>query len=192
MIEGQVLLTQLKEIPEFKNAIIAGGYIRDNINNKKFKDIDIFLPVFRRGDYRDRILKIKDIPGLQQDPVPKEKYKGYHTFYTSDWVWNNIPVQIIGHRFKDENFAEDLLQTFNFNIDRCYYDGIDTVITPEAQKDMDSATITLNQLKDLSYLPTAMKKYDRLKEKYTNFIFKCDCLEITNKKQKEKIIKIRW
>lgn len=184
MIEGQILLTQIrnKGIP---NAIIAGGYVRDHYLGGKYKDIDIFFPVTSQRNYYDRLDDIKNLDGLEIDKTPKEGYKGYKTFYTKDYLWNKIPVQFIGHKIQGE-FIPSLMDSFNFNIDKMYYDGVDTIITDEAEDDAKGRWATLNQLKEMSYLPTAMKKYERLKEKYPVLKFRTTCLElIEGKKDKE-------
>lgn len=186
MIEGQILLTQIrnKGIP---NAIIAGGYVRDHYLGGKYKDIDIFFPVTSQRNYYDRLDDIKNLDGLEIDKTPKEGYKGYKTFYTKDYLWNKIPVQFIGHRITEGGFAERLLESFNYDIDKMYYDGTDTIISDVAEVDKKNKTCTLSSLKEMSYLPTALKKYERFKEKYPGYKFKCSCLEPT---QRNKMVDI--
>jgi len=183
MIIGQALLQQIKQfIPD---AVIAGGYVRDHVLGGKFKDIDVFIPVKNFQSFNLTLSKLK-IDGLTKADVINQ-YKGYKTFYTSDFLFHNIPVQIIGHRITEGGFAERLLESFNYDIDKMYYDGTDTIISDVAEVDKKNKTCTLSSLKEMSYLTTALKKYERFKEKYPGYKFKCSGLEPT---QRNKMVDI--
>lgn len=207
MIIGQCVLQEVRQI--FPNAVIAGGYVRDQEMGGEFKDIDIFFPCTPLKDvyvpYKNRQKLYLD--KSQSDLVvgtkklvqnnsnfkcenyeisrELEKYIVDSDYYGKlDLVYKDtIPVQIIGYRLSIEDFAENLVQRFSYNIDMCYYDGTDTVITKPAQTDIKQGKATLRPLKgcDLSELPKHINKFFRLQKKYPDLRFNGNAaLEIKN------------
>lgn len=81
------------------------------------------------------------------------------------------------------DFGDKLVSEFSYNIDKVYFDGDTTVQTKEFQHDFKYSEATLVSLSDISNLPFAMKKFDRLKEKYPHLMFKSTVLELKQKEE---------
>lgn len=195
MIIGQLVLQEIKQV--IPNAVIAGGYVRDTVNDIQFKDIDVFFPLSHKKALSPTRRKHHPIQVLAKKLVKENSNFVSNNNFHLDWqdydglipflgkldltYRGTIPVQIIGYDLPEENFAEKLIETFSFNIDKCYYDGLDTIVSKKAQQDMDWNTLTLCSLPGgIDELPRAMKKYFRLLEKYPNYGFNSPILEVKN------------
>lgn len=97
----------------------------------------------------------------------------------------NIDVDIMAINLpNDENFGQGVIDNFNFNLDKVYFNGVESVTSREHQRDVDRGKATLCRLDSMEYLPRAMDKFKRLQDKYKHLIFDCSCLEIKGKEKK--------
>ena len=251
-IVGISALEELRKVPGFEQAIIAGGFCRDSVLGGEVKDLDIFIPVHDAYEFKDIVHKAfpktetlktvtysaKDwaINRLEKvwsldssfksftvDPVTfsvdvtymeeeydtkignfknfqfeeKNSYQKGSLNYVGKYdcsYMGFLDVDIIGYKYKDYkdfegnpvgSFPEFVINDFDFDICKIYYDGKDTIRTKEFDKDVDNKTMTLSSLRYISELPNAIKRFNRMSEKYPdrNFKFNTTCLEI--KKEEE-------
>lgn len=113
--------------------------------------------------------------------IPTDGYLGKFDCKYMDF----LDVDIIGYTpspDQKKTFGEHVVNLFSYNIDKVYFDGDQTVLTKEFERDAKYMEATLCRLDDLSQLPAAIKKFERLKEKYPKIMFKTNCLEIKEKK----------
>ena len=184
-IIGQLLLKDLQKINKFKSAVIAGGMVRDSHLGGDWKDIDIFTPV--SVTFRD-IVNLEKINLVMKDggAAPKKynntgfNYKVYNFTYH-----DTIPVQIVYSAQYDTTlpYGEDLIQRFNYGIDQAYWNGEKEGSTEQFKSDLKHSCATLTKLDYLSELPSAMEKFNRLKQKYPQLIFNSTVLEVVKPRE---------
>lgn len=105
---------------------------------------------------------------------------------------NNIDVDIIGYTHDERtdfegkiqnDFGYSLVQEFNFNIDKIYFDGENVVSTEEFEKDRRNKEATLCRLESVNHLVGSMRKFERFLAKYPEYIFRTDCIEIKDQEK---------
>lgn len=256
-VVGLTALQAIRKVPEFKEAVIAGGFVRDDILGGSFADIDIYIPIDSFANLTNAIRKVANDKIEQREVIidlQKGRYifvdtreeltpeqsrqikfinktenkvkvtktyfiptqmslnfngftdfkrvdefqyagKGYLGHYNCKFM-KDIDVDIIGvlppRQLEDaqgnkitENFGEHVISNFSYGIDRAFFDGVDIVTSKEFENDLRHQTSTLLLLNDISSLPKHMKKYLKLKEKYNNFRWRCDLIELKSKEKEE-------
>jgi hypothetical protein len=228
-------LQEIRKIKGWENAVIAGGFVRDYLLGKDFKDVDIFVPCGNPWEFRkifgetkksqpfsvrklsgtdisksylvstDAFEKFFGDPKIENKEPPLLKIEGFSDFefneplnseyspksisHFIDMVnckyMGNIDIDIMAINLpNNEDFGKGVVENFNFNIDKVYFNGVESVTTKEHQKDVDRGRATLCRLDSMEYLPRAMEKFKRLKDKYEYLVFDCSCLEIKGKETK--------
>lgn len=140
-----LILNAFNEVYGIK-ATIAGGAVRDLYLDTTCKDIDIFIPLrwedFKAAEdelgWRDKAKENLISPYAQNKP-PEFK----STKRASLW-FKHFQLDLI---FMDCKLTPELVRSFPIYTQRCVYtveDGIN--IAPEAQKDMDNKTITIDPM----------------------------------------------
>lgn len=191
---GLSVLNYFKNIPVFKNSILAGGYIRDLICKKQFKDIDIFIP-------RNTVYDVMNgLQGLSSDyKVIKmgeaqnfHKFKSYSTgFVTYDLLYlDAIPIQIIMTPFR-ENFKNSLIDSFDYGLCQVLAEDQSIYGTAEFLYDKKNNCASLLTLEDISHLPRHMKRFVRFTEKFPDLQFRCPRLKMNYEKKKEDTVKVK-
>lgn len=105
-----------------------------------------------------------------------------------------LDVDIIGYQSKQgmmkdfegnvvNNFGNELVAEFNYNIDKVYFDGEATIETSEFKRDRKNNEATLVKLSNLESLPHAMRKFERLREKYPKIVFRSTILDIKREEE---------
>ena len=209
---GQSVYQDLLALPPFADSIIAGGYIRDIVLGGTFTDIDIFTPVLNVRMWLDTLENEYLSTQVVEDPETSRKkveaYLGKDKHFTNikystsrskgynfstfkqliECKYMGIDIDIIAVPFtkKPELFPEYVLNTFNYHVDKMYYNG-KIVISKEAFSDVQSNSATLCKLDSMSELPNAFKKFEKMRVKYPHLVFGSTCLEL--KKGIEKSIK---
>lgn len=141
--------------------------------------------------------EIGNFKGFVRDETDRAGYreisKSYITHYNCKYM-GFLDVDIIGYvsnQTKDFNgniindFGDQLISEFSYNIDKTYFNGSETIQSKEFQSDTRNHTATLVKLDSLEGLPHAMRKYERLREKYPNFRFRSTVLEVKQKEKEE-------
>ena len=185
---GSSVLKYIKSIKGLEKGVLAGGYLRDLVGKKMFKDIDIFLP---RQDLGVTNNIIKGLSGDYKYVTGKHETFG-HSAYNSlqFYVWdvNNlgeIPIQIIVTTFPERDFLPNLIKSFDFGMCQIFTEDSDIYATENFNYDMKFNIATLLNLDKISRLPNHMKRFFRFEEKYEGLKFNCPALEL---KKKEKPI----
>lgn len=118
-------------------AVIAGGCIRDYRLNAEPKDIDVFIPVDSREAFEEACCKVSKIagelvvlePGEHANP-PGRRYAEYDLALGEAGVLHGVaegellgyPVNIIGRKAHAGGVV-GLVNSFDFDILQCWYDG---------------------------------------------------------------------
>lgn len=167
---------KLKEIPEFKDAVIAGGYVRDNHLKREFKDVDVFFPVKDKLDLFTKGMKLRALFS-DKDVVQKnmEKYVTRSFNGKFDATIDGLEVDFVGNTLPEESFGFSLMETFNYGLDMCFTDGKELFLSKDFEHDVKHGYIRLINLDGGTHnLLHAMEKYNRLKAKYPEFEFSSD------------------
>lgn len=212
MIEtiGLSALNEIKAIPGFENAVIAGGAVRDRLLGGPIKDLDIFIPCSNEMEFRAK-LQYKEQPRIQSYDSERMKYvwnkiepikfgnfshmnlnlTGYHnkglTAKIDCLFMGKVECDLVAYRLpNDEKFGENVVKDFCYHIDQAYYDGRDIVTTKQFDRDAKFHEATLWYLKKIEDLPNALEKFRRLQAKYPEFTWRQTCLELKEKEVKNK------
>lgn len=163
---------KIKEVEGFEDAVIAGGFVRDQYLGKKWKDVDIFFPVRGQQDLKDKMASLAKVGFEFKYSEETEGYENKTFRGKWDATIDGFDVDLVGQKMGTKGFGTNLVETFQFGIDRIYTDGKEVVTHPDFDADTKYRVINLRDLpKGVDDLPHAMKKYFRLKEKYPNYNF---------------------
>lgn len=166
-----------------KNSIIAGGAVRDHIYKVEPKDYDVFVPI----DMGKPLLLMREIDkefGLKGSYTRKGKEYEQMTGDTSSVFSFNFEGKDFDVVFKayndDEEFADKVIEKFDFGVNMCYYNGLYVEDSNKHFKyDHDNYTMSLINIDRISNLPNAMKRYQSFCEKTKQFFtFRAPCLEL--------------
>jgi len=184
------IYSKLQESLKLKNAIIAGGAVRDYSFGKEYADIDIFAEQTEEIDefngkglasfYADiidnlpegvKFLDSKIINEYQEDmglPILK-----------MDLKWKDLDVDLMlvaPHSFKpeEESFGNFIVDRFDFGINKIFYDGFSIVETEDFARDKRWSFFTLKKLSSLESLPYYFERVERWKVKYPTFTLNLD------------------
>jgi tRNA nucleotidyltransferase/poly(A) polymerase len=182
---------EIKKLPGLENAVIAGGACRDELMKGPFTDIDIFFPVKSRQEYTK---VLNNFIGLPEFEITGEVVNHRGIDYINDKGFvakcdlkylNNFELDLVGYNVPVEDYPVNIVSTFNYNIDRAYYNG-ELVGLPECLEDIRRNQATLSRLQDAKYMVVAVQKFERLQKKYPNIKFNTTIkLEKDDKNPKE-------
>jgi hypothetical protein len=197
---GIKCLQDIRKIPGFEKAIIAGGMVRDHLMKGSFTDIDVFVPIENKTRFTDNILKYQ---ATDKNPLFTKfntaggfsrSYKDLGFIKLDAKYMGSIDVDIMvdimgmpnNKDLDASEFAKRVVSTFNYNIDRVFWDGEDVNVMEEANRDIRNHVATLVKApKSPRDLPKVMEKFFKLQKKYPHMVFDTT-LEITEKNNKEK------
>ncbi len=173
--------TELKKIPMFEHAVIAGGYLRDQVFQKwnkhyEVKDVDIFFPVVNDRQY------FKDINNawpkmVELGFVQEGKGKVYEKAGLTSQLNVSVKgqdVDLMAMNMYHEQFGQNLVEGFPWANQQIYHDGEKLHTTEKFRNDMEHFTMTLVNCNSLIKIPTLMEKYQRLHETFPELMFKTD------------------
>lgn len=191
IVVKQIFQEVKKTYPKLtKNAIVAGGSVRDYILKGEMKDVDILVPI-KGLDQKDIIEKAWAVNSDSFTPIDFKNglYDKGSKFYKChlDLLYKgSVNVDIIWTSFPDdlEDYPKYIVSQFDYNINMAWFDGNDVICLPEFEQDHRSMTATLSNLSDISQLEKAMIRFGELKARYPTLKFRTDILEI---KSKEKV-----
>jgi len=181
------LLDLIKRNEETSNAIVAGGAVRDYSFDMVPRDYDIFVPTKNKASLKKLGKLIQERTGV--DLGVKDEDGNYDHIEEVKGVLNfsyeGIDVDIIGRKEKnDDDFANEVIESFNFGLNKAYFDGASIADEHEDfQKDKKQWSMSLLRLDDIGQLPKNVAKYqafnDRLKQ-YTgsSVRFNAPCLTL--------------
>lgn len=172
---GQDVLTKFKSInPVFKDAMIAGGFVRDHILGGRFSDIDIYYPTetsttedaideILGNKYYDADLVFHSVAGEDHH---YKKIEGLIVVINFKFK-GSIPVQVMAYKVEDKDtFKEKVLESFDFNICKLYFDGDKTYVSKEAEEDIKYSRATLVKAKDFDNYTKSLSRFERWRVKY--------------------------
>lgn len=162
-------------------AVIAGGYLRDLYLGMPYKDIDIFIPFTEDVDELIEQIRWKPVIETEYHPTTIRevhccKYKP-QTEITR--VWDVVSYRQVG--FEDtlkgvqiimlqKGFTiQDRVERHDFGICQIWYDGVNTYCTDAFLQDFEQKTFTLVVCESAEEYNRSMRRWDRFKEKYTQF-----------------------
>lgn len=194
---GIKVLEDLKKSDDlFKDAFIAGGFLRDSLLGGTFKDIDIFIPILDNKELyaTPRILKnygnLRDLNlsgvlservfetsyaenNFQFIDVKFEKYGNSElkTTLTIDFRYmKSIPVQLIFYVYKEDPYQE-LMDSFDFSINKIYSKDDEVVVSKEAEADIRNSVATLCHADSMNSYMISYERFTRWKIKYPRLTF---------------------
>jgi hypothetical protein len=151
------------------SAYIGGGALRDHLNNRRIKDIDIFVPETANLDKIEKLFVAAGTHKLTKttkssdyfdfaDPTVVEA-REYSPLYTG------LPINIIAMR--ETHFPIEVnMNRFDFGLCRIAFDGDTIITTPEYEHDRDNEVLTLRRCENQTQLDRSMERYERFRNKY--------------------------
>lgn len=155
---------ELKKLPLYKNAVIAGGYLRDQNYGINPKDVDVFVPTVGLNSFYEQA-NLPENKALFKvvDYTAKEKGYGDIRFAKFDAVTlDGYEVDIMGVRLNVNDFGFNLIEEFPFANQQIFTDGNRLYFSEKYSKDLENHTMTLVNCDGISPLPSLMKKYDEM------------------------------
>jgi hypothetical protein len=141
----------------------------------------------------------KDIGNFKDFIYTKNGYKEVSPFFMGRYdckYMDFLDVDICGFKYTSqtkfdgsedtEGFPQALINDFSFNLDKVYYDGETTVQSKEFQRDIKYNEATLSKLGSMQGLPHAMRKFERLREKYPHLAFRTTVLSLKEEENSHK------
>jgi len=200
------VLDYIQGLEGHKNTVLAGGAPRDLLLGLEPQDYDLVIPSVSPKDIHrlaqsinhefntlDMVCKTEDYSGR------RSKFKSGTVAHTSNptcvygFVIEGKKIDLIGYRQDDdEEFPENVLKTFDFGLNMIYDNGsyvCDDI--PNFRNDLDYRTMTLINLPSMSELPKAIKRFNKLNERYKEvhgleLRFQANCLEIIRPQTEKK------
>lgn len=168
-----------------KDAVIAGGAVRDMVFEKPYKDIDIFIPSSTSivNRYGWGYLMDECLPDIFPNPVEVVNQDEYdfhtgedelglfvgtpvNTFRVLETKFNGTKYQLIFHpKFKPEQ-PGTLFITFDFNCNMLSFDGVSVFKSAAFKTFQKTKLLTTHHPK---LLDSDIKRLDQLKLKYPDW-----------------------
>jgi len=105
-----------------------------------------------------------------------------------------VDCDIIGMTFKEykdfegrvvNSFGDHVVQSFDYDICKVWTDSSEIIESEEFIRDKKNRTATLSKLPDMKYLPNALERFMKLKQKYPDLKFNTTCLELKKEEQNQ-------
>lgn len=163
----------LKDLQKIAPCIVAGGAIRDTLNGRAIKDVDVFMDsayeqAFKRSVNYQQWRKLgKQDTEYKLANVVKDVYE---TNYGYDW-----PVQVIFCSIDPEEYVT---RYFDFGLCKAWYDGSHIHCHKDFVKDVNNKTITMcldekamnRAYPNVEYALKHIKQHgERIRYKYPSF-----------------------
>lgn len=177
---GIKCLQDIKKVPVFKDAVIAGGMVRDHLMKGNFTDIDIYVPFGVKSNNQlnkaiIELIEIGDFSDVNYSSSLKYQYSSQKFNKVDAKYLGKIDVDIMVYSFdtltSTKKFGDFIIDNFNYGIDQCYFDGDIITITNEARRDIENYRATLLKCDDILRLPDSIAKFFKLKQKYKDLAF---------------------
>jgi hypothetical protein len=148
------------------HAYIGGGALRDLLNNRRIKDIDVFVPETADLGKIERLLLVS------HKLTKTTKSSDYFDFADPTVVEareytpriTGLPINIIAMR--DSHFPIEVnMNRFDFGLCRIAYDGA-WHISPDFDHDRYGQVLTLRRCENQTQMARSLERYKRFTEKY--------------------------
>lgn len=200
------ILDYIQSLEGHKNTILAGGAPRDILLGLTPKDYDLCIPsrnnkqihdlarsIVQEFNIQDMVLKTKEYD-KQEGRLRNRSGVLVHTSKLTcvyGFTFEGKKIDLIGHKEDDdEDFANEVIQGFDFGINMVYDTGSYVCDdNSNFREDLDYKTMTLINLPSMSELPKAIERYNRLSNRYKEvhgyeLRFHSNCLELNRPKSK--------
>lgn len=183
------IFRELKSIPVFKNAVVAGGYLRDQVYKTTPDDLDIFVPTRSSNTFYEELDKswgaIQNL-GLTVDkmhfPETDNRIKKDASKYGNkqnlvlqyDFKYKDMSIDIMGMRLNVDGFVANLIEEFPFANQQIAHDGKKLITSKDFDQDIKYNTMTLRFINSVYELPKLMQKYNKVRDKYPKIVFETD------------------
>lgn len=206
------ILDYIQSLEGHKNTILAGGAPRDILLGLTPKDYDLCIPsrnnkqihdlarsIVQEFNIQDMVLKTKEYEdqgrvqrkrgGALSLSIAQEKLHTNKLTCVYGFTFEGKKIDLIGHKEDDdEDFANEVIQGFDFGINMVYDTG--SYVYDENSyfsEDLTYRTMTLVNLPSMEELPKAMERYNRLSNRYKEahgqgLRFRSTCLELNKPK----------
>ena len=186
-IEVPPIFYELKKLPPFKHAVVAGGYLRDQSLGIKPNDLDIFFPITSESSWQENFNKCwpemeklgvnfvnhVNIPkglvvndkGYAKKPDLKAQY---------NLSWHGIDIDLMAMRMNIDWFTSNLLEGFPFTLQQIAFDGKKVITSKDFDHDLVDKIMRLRFLNSVYDLPRIMDKFNSLKARYPKMYFETD------------------
>lgn len=208
------ILDYIQSLEGHKNTILAGGAPRDILLGLTPKDYDLCIPsrnnkqihdlarsIVQEFNIQDMVLKTKEYEdqgrvqrkrgGALSLSIAQEKLHTNKLTCVYGFTFEGKKIDLIGHKEDDdEDFANEVIQGFDFGINMVYDTGSYVCDdNSNFREDLDYKTMTLINLPSMSELPKAIERYNRLSSRYKEvhgyeLRFHSTCLELNRPKSK--------
>ncbi len=209
----KTILNYVQSIEGHKNTILAGGAPRDILLGLQPKDYDLCIPsknnrqihdlarsIVQEFNIQDMVLKTKEYEDLGKrkrgSSLLGSLSKSVETLTHANkltcvygFTFEGKKIDLIGHKEDDdEDFANEVIQGFDYGINMVYDDG-SYVCDDNSyfREDLDYRSMTLVNLPSMGELPKAMERYNRLSNRHKEvhgyeLKFRSICLELNKPK----------
>lgn len=208
------ILDYIQSLEGHKNTILAGGAPRDILLGLTPKDYDLCIPsrnnrqihdlarsIVQEFNIQDMVLKTKEYEdqgrvqrkrgGALSLSIAQEKLHTNKLTCVYGFTFEGKKIDLIGHKEDDdEDFANEVIQGFDFGINMVYDTGSYVCDdNSNFREDLDYRSMTLVNLPRISELPKAIERYNRLSSRYKEVFgnelrFQSTCLELNKPKSK--------
>lgn len=208
------ILDYIQSLEGHKNTILAGGAPRDILLGLTPKDYDLCIPsrsnkqihdlarsIVQEFNIQDMVLKTKEYEdqgrvqrkrgGALSLSIAQEKLHTNKLTCVYGFTFEGKKIDLIGHKEDDdEDFANEVIQGFDFGINMVYDTG--SYICDDNsnfREDLDYRSMTLVNLPSMSELPKAIERYNRLSNRHKEvhgyeLKFRSTCLELNRPKSR--------
>jgi len=178
---------EMKKIPMFKHAVVAGGWLRNQVLSVKPNDLDIFVPITSEskfyGEFQTNFEELKKL-GLSftdETMVPGiVKSDGGYTHKPDLRIQYNLKgpdgldIDVMAMRLNVDGFMANLIEGFPFANQQIVTDGKKFIHSEGFDRDIEKDTMTLRLIHNSSELPKLIEKFNKVKALYPNIRFKTD------------------
>lgn len=160
----------LKAIPAFKHAIIAGGYLRDQVYGIKPKDLDIFMPIQYDRTFQAQVLAAYPNAVYDADQYGRSDFQKFHL------EEDGMTIEIMGVHTLTEKFGNNLIETFPWANQQIFFDGKKLFTSTRFDEDIKHGSMTLVNCTGIGRLPAMMTKFNSVSSRYPGLQFRSDYL----------------
>lgn len=159
------LFYRLKETDFGRHAVIAGGYLRDQVIGIPGKDVDIFVPYVGRNAFNEVLWDNVDKLGMAITNTTKGDYPDSQ-FLKFDIRCDDFDIDLMGVRKNVDGFGNTLVEDFPFGNQQIYFDGKKCRTTPAFDQDVTNHYMTLYNCPSMENLPALMNKFKEVSDRY--------------------------
>lgn len=146
-----------------KDAVIAGGCLRDADNDRPIADIDVFVDNRSAGSVYAALLD----EGYVRTKTLTEAYMTLDNSIMMCSYFerpNSLPVNVIEVYGRAD--LEEQLERFDFGICAIGWDGKNLIRAPRYQRDQQDHTFTLRRYQSDQQREYSLQRFERLSQKY--------------------------